>query len=197
MANVNRANGFRPDKSLFDGKWHTLVRKYEAANNRSSTNNSGDIYIGDVVSLSSGKAVPLTAVDGDALGVVVALGKAGSDTALNTENVARYYDPDNLSKRYLAYNEAGWVGVVPADGSLFSVQSAVADLTQGSIANISITGTAAHGNRTTGNSTQTITTGTGSGTCTVVEHVESPDNDTTAVNARYIVKFNSHINAIN
>lgn len=199
MANVDRANGFRPDKSLLGGYWHALVRKYPAVGTRSATNNSGDIYIGDVVTLTAGQAEPMTAVDGIALGVVVAVGKTSSATAQNTFNKdnANYFDADNLGKRYLAYNEAGWVGVVPVEDALFSVQSDVADLVQGDIADLAIVSTTARGSRTTSNSLQTITTGTGNGTVMVVEHEERPDNDTTAVNARFIVKFVTHKNPIN
>ena len=69
-------------------------------------------------------------------------------------------------------------------------------MTQGAEADIGITGTAARGNRTTGNSGQFVTTST-NGDVTVVELINSPDNDSCAVNARYLVKFNTHANAIN
>jgi len=195
MANKNAPNGFRPAKSLVGAPWTALVREYEVEAGRNATNNSGDIYIGDIVNVTAGYAVPVTTSGDAVLGVVVAVGTKNSATALNTDNTSRYFDPDNLSKRYLAYNEAGWVGVVPVEAVLFSVQSDVA-LVTGEGADIAIVGTGARGNRTTGNSTQYITTALNSDV-TVVEQITAPDNDPTAVNARYLVKFNLHANAIN
>lgn len=195
MANVDRANGFRPSKSLVGAPWTALVRSYPAIAGRSATNNSGDIYIGDIVVLNAGNVEPQVTSGGAVLGVVVAVGKDNSDTALNTDNATRYYDPDNLGKRYLAHDEAGYVGVVPAEACLFEVQSGIT-LVQGATADIAIVTTAARGNRTTGNSIQELTTST-NGDVAVVEMVTTPDNDPSSADARYIVKFTTHANAIN
>lgn len=196
MANVSRRQGFRPAKSLIGAPWNALVRLYPATTGRSATNNSGDIYIGDVVELSTGNAQPMTTSGGTALGVVVAVGTSASDTSLSTfdRDAEKYYDPDNLSKRYLAYDEAGYVGVVPVEAALFEVESAIT-LVQGATADIGITGTAAHGSRTTGNSTQFVNTATNNDV-TVVEYVRTPNNDITSADAKYIVKFNKHANPI-
>lgn len=202
MANVDRANGFRPVKSLIGAPWTSLVRTYPAVEGRSATNNSGDIYIGDIVELATGNAVPHVTVSvADTnlhLGVVVAVGTKNSDTALNTDNNHRYFDPDNLSKRYLAWDEDGYVGVVPMEACLFSVQAAASQLVgavQGDGAQITITGTTTRGSRTTGNSIQTVSTGA---EFTIVEHDTSPNNDTADAGglARYIVKSNFHANPI-
>ena len=195
MANVDRARGFRPAKSLLGAPMTSLVRSYPAVSGRSATNNSGDIYIGDVVEISGGNVQPMTTSGGTALGVVVAVGKDNSDTALNTDMATRYYDPDNLSKRYLAHDEDGYVGIVPAEGGLFQVQSSVDGLVQGSLADIAVTGTAARGSRTTGNSQQQLTTSV-NGDCEVVELVNAPDNDGSLVDADVIVKFNKVRNDI-
>ena len=191
MANVDRANGFRPVKSQLGAPWTSLVRHYPATTGRNGTNNSGDIYIGDIVEISGGYAQPMTTLGGAVLGVVVAVGKDNSETALNTDNAKRYYDPDNLSKRYLAYDEAGYVGVVPAEGCLFQVQSDATGMAQGSLADLGIATTAARGNRTTGNSLQFITTAATGNDVEIVEMVDSPDNDPSEVNGKYIVKFTS------
>ena len=192
MANVDRANGFRPSKSLVGAPWTSLVRSYPAAAGRTATNNSGDIYIGDVVTLTGGNAVAMDTA-GSALGVVVAVGTKASVTALNTDNVKRYYDPDNLSKRYLAHDEDGYVGVVPAEACLFSVQTGEVDYVQGDGGGLAITTTGERGSRTTGNSKQSLTSGAD---VTIVELEDRPDNDITAVNSRCIVKFNKHVNNI-
>jgi hypothetical protein len=139
----------------------------------------------------------MTTSGGTALGVVVGVGKDNSDTALNTDNTIRYYDPDNLSKRYLAHDEDGYVGVVPAEGVLFQVQSSASGLVQGAQADIAITGTAARGSRTTGNSRQEITTAVNNDV-EVVELVNAPDNDPALTEADVLVKFNKvrhHIDA--
>ena len=194
MANIDRKGGFRPAKTMLGHPWTALVRKYPAIAGRSGTNNSGDIYIGDVVTLDTGNATPMVTSGDPILGVVVAVGTSSSDTALNTENVAKYYDPDNLAKRYLAFDEAGYVGVVPAPFMLFSVQSGLTDLVQGSDMDIEIETTEARGSRTTGNSFQTGTTSVNAD-ISVVELEERPDNDTALIDARYIVKLNSYLEA--
>lgn len=184
MANVDRANGFRPSKSLVGAPWTSLVRSYPALDTGRTQTEAGNIYIGSVVNLTSSGDVKPAATTEAVLGVVVAVGTKNSETALNTDNVKKYFDPDNLSKRYLKFDEAGYVGVVPADVCLFSVQSSEADKTQGSTGAFG----ANTGSVTTGNSAVVIGAGND---VTVIEQEERPDNDTSAVNGRYIVKFNN------
>ena len=187
MANIDRKGGFRPAKSFLGHEWNGMLRMYPAADDR--TADVGDLFIGDPVTLVAGFIQPLAASGDDVLGVVVALGKANSATALNTDNVARYYDPDNLSKRHLAADEIGYVGVVPAALFQFSVQSDVVDGVQGVAMDITGLG-AAHGSLTTGNSFITATTSINADV-SVVEFDTRPDNDVSLVDARYLVKFNN------
>jgi hypothetical protein len=191
MANVDRPNGFRPSKTLIGAPWTALVREYTAADRSSdTTNNHGDIYIGDPVALSSGLVVPANS-GAAVVGVVVAIGP----TSANFGETG-YYDANNLGKRYLAYNEAGKVGVVPAEGVLFEVQSASdLDLVVGAEADFTLVAGAAHGSRTTGNSNVELTTDSDSDV-RVVEVVRTPDNDLTLANARYLVKFENTLNTL-
>lgn len=190
MANVDRPNGFRAAKSLIGAPWTSLIRQYEAADRSAdTTNNHGDIYIGDPVALSSGKVVPADSGD-TILGIAVAVGKDGTDFG-----EAGYYNPDNLEKQYLAYDEDGIVGVIPAEAAIFEIQSASdLDLALGSAADITNTAATTHGSRTTGRSNAELTTSVNSDV-TVVEFITTPDNDTTLANARYLVKFNTTANA--
>lgn len=180
MANVDRANGFRPTKSLLGAPWTSLVRNYPAIAGRTASS-AGDIYIGTPLTLTAAGNVQPAASKDAIIGVAAAV---GTDVG--------YYDPDNLTKRYLAYDEAGVVGVVPAEGVLFSVQHDVAAQVLGATANI-VTNA---GDRGTGNATTALVAGTVDGDVVIVEHDTRPDNDQTAVNARYIVKFVKHKNSI-
>ena len=184
MANVDRANGFRPVKSLIGAPWTSLVRAYPVSDTGRAAGDAGTIYIGSVVNLDSNGDIKPAATTEAVLGVVVAVGSDSSETALNTDNTMRYFNPDNLSKRHLLPTEGGYAGVVPADDCLFSVQSSD---TGKAIGSTGAFGTNS-GNTTSGNSTVVIGAGAD---VTVVEQDARPDNDTTAANARYIVKFNT------
>ena len=184
MANVDRPNGFRPAKTLSGSPWTGLLRRYEAADRSAdTTNNHGDIYVGDPVALSSGKVV--VADSGDTIiGVAVAVGKDASD-----HGEPGAFNPDNLEQRYLGLAEDGYVWVAPKEHILFEVQTAAdLDLVAGSTADISTDATEAHGSRTTGLSSCELVTSSNADV-TVVEDVTSPDNDVTLINARHLVKF--------
>lgn len=184
MANPDRPNGFRPVKSLIGAPINMMLRKYEAADRSAdTTNNHGDIYVGDPVSLSSGKVVPANS-GGTILGVCVGVGVDGSD-----HGDVGMFDPSNLEKRYLGLAESGYVWVCPAEGVLFEVQTAAdLDLVPGSAADISTDATEAHGSRTTGLSSCELVSSVNADVH-VVEDVAAPDNDTTLVNARHLVRF--------
>lgn len=191
MANVDRPNGFRPAKSLLGAPMTGLIRIYEAADRSAdTTQNHGDIYIGDPVKLVSGKVLPANSGD-TVIGVAVAV---GVDASIFGEG--GYFDPNNLGKRYLAYNEAGFVGVMPAEGVLYEVQSASdLDLVVGSEADTTVTASTTHGSRTTGVSSAELTTDSNSDV-RVVEVVTTPDNDLASANARYLVKFQITTNTL-
>ena len=188
MANTDRPNGFEFAKSHL-GAVQPQLRRYQAADRTAnSTGSWGDIYIGDPVALSSGKALPANKGDTVA-GVVVAIGKDSTGFG-ETQG----FDPDNLGKRYLAYSEPGYVWVVPAEGNTFRVQtSADLDLVAGSTADMNIVAATAHGSRATGNSNVELITASAADVI-VVENDLAIDNDTTLANATHFVRF---INAAN
>ena len=182
MANVDRPNGFRPAKSLLDSGWVGLVRQYDT-----DAAKAAGIGIGDAVILAADGNVEIAATNGTILGVAVGFGVTGT-----TFGATGYFDPDNLGKQHINAAEAGVVAVVPAEGVLFEVQTAVdLDLNVGDPADILATAF----NTTTGRSAQEITTSTNADV-KVVEHVTTPDNDLTLVNARHLVKFNDTENTI-
>jgi len=184
MANPDRPMGFRPVKSLTGHPINMMLRKYQAADRSAdTTNNHGDIYVGDPVALSAGKVVPANS-GGTILGVVVAVGQG----TINHGDVGAF-DPDNLMKRYLGYADAGYVWVCPAEDVLFEVQTASAlSLVAGSLADITNAAATAHGSRTTGLSSCELTTAVNNDIA-VVEDVVDNDNDTTLANARHLVEF--------
>lgn len=186
MANADRPNGFRPVKSLTGAPVNHMLRRYEAADRSAdTTNNHGDIYVGDPVALSSGKVVVANSND-TILGVAVAVGKDSSE-----HGEVGAFNADNLEQRHLAYNEDGYVWVAPAEGVLFEVQTASdLDLVPGSAADITNAANTAHGSRTTGVSSCELTTASNNDV-EVVEDVATPDNDTTIANARHLVQFTS------
>ena len=191
MANIDRANGFRPVKSLVGGDWTTLVRPYTAADRSAdTTGNHGDIYIGTPVKLVAG--LVLAANSGDTiLGVAV-----GTGTQTSTFGVDGYFNPSDLGKRFLAYDDDGIVGVVPAEMVLFEAQTNDdLDLVAGSLADISVAAATAHGDRVTGNSTAEIVVASNNDV-KVVEDKTTPDNDTTLENARHFVKFQTTENTL-
>jgi hypothetical protein len=186
MANPDRPNGFIPVGTLDGSPWNARVRRYEAADRTAdTTNNHGDIYVGDPVALSSGKVIPANSAAA-VVGVVVAVGKEAS-----VNNGVGPYNPENLSTRYAPLTDAtGWyVWVCPSVGTIFEVQSASdLDLAVGSPADINLVAATAHGSRTTGLSDVELTTASDNDVY-VVELKNSEDNDTTLANARYLVSF--------
>ena len=191
MANVDRPVGFRFAKSLSGTPVAAMIRKYTAADRSAdTTNNHGDIYVGDPVALSSGAVVPANSGD-TILGVAVAVGKDG-DTTFGDEG---YFNASSLETRHLAYDEDGIVAVIPAEGNLFEVQTASdLDLAIGAAADISTDAAEAHGSRSTGKSSCELVASTNADV-KVVENVTSPDNDVTLANAKHLVMFSTTTNA--
>ena len=196
MANVDRPNGFKFAKSLTGAAQAPVIRLYTAADRSAdTTNDHGDIYLGDPVAINASGLV-LPANSGDTiLGVCVAVGRADG-TIEHGEGILA--NADDLTERFAAHeNTTGIiVGVVPAEGSLFEVQTAAdLDLVHGSLADISTDATEAHGSRTTGKSTCELVTAVNNDV-KVVEHVTTPDNDITLTNARHLVKFQTTVNTL-
>ena len=182
MANKDRPNGFRFAKSLTGAPVSAMIRLYNV-----DSSNSTAVFLGDAVTLEADGNVAPAASGNTILGVVVGVGVDNVD-----HGETGYYNPANLEQRHLPGSTAGIVGVIPAEGNLFEVQTATAlDLAQGDPADLS----AGAGSTTTGVSAHEITTASNNDV-KVVEQVTTPDNDTSLVNARYIVMFPSVEHAI-
>ena len=186
MANPDRPNGLRPVGTLDGSPWNARVRKYPVADRSAdTTNNHGDLYVGDPVELSSGKVQCADSNDTIA-GVVVAVGKEES-----VNDGVGPYKASDLTQRYAPHADAtGWFAYVcPVEGVIFEVQSATdLDYFVGSSADINTAANTAHGSRTTGLSNCEITTASNNDV-KVVAIPDYPDNDSTLVNARYHVVF--------
>ena len=158
MANTSRAIGFKPVKTLSGAPWTGMIRYVDSlAADRSSdtTNNHGDIYIGDPISINTDKTVTPADTDELVSGVVVGIGISSSVDFGKTN----MYNADNLERRYLPYNEAGRIFYVPVNDVIFEVEEASdLDLLPGSLADITNAANTAHGSRTTGKSSCKITT---------------------------------------
>jgi hypothetical protein len=165
-----------------------MLRKMTVAARSDATNNHGDIYIGDPVTVSTAGVVSVADSGTAVVGVVVAV---GTDSVTHGDQGP--FNADNLSKQYLAHDEAGYVWIVPVNGVLFSVQTALdLDLSPGEKADTNIAAATAHGSRTTSRSTAELTTASNNDVM-VVEDDTSPNNDTSLANARHLVMFLSVI----
>lgn len=188
MANPNRANGFRPVGTLAGTPWNARVRRYQAADRTAdTTNNHGDIYVGDPVAFSSGLVVPANSGD-VVLGVCVA---CGYNASTNDQGIGPY-DPRDLTIRYSPLTDATantYIWVAPAEGGIFEIQSASdLDLLVGATADHNVTAATTHGSRTTGKSNAQMVADTNDD-LRIVEIPLYPDNDSTIANARYWVMF--------
>ena len=85
---------------------------------------------------------------------------------------------------------------MPAEGNIFEIQTAAdLDLVAGSAADINLIANTTHGDRTSGNSIVELVADSNHD-ITVIEDVTTPDNDTTLVNARHLVKFTDTVNTL-
>ncbi len=190
MANIDRARGFRFAKTLSGAPVSAMVRKYDAADRSAdTTGNHGDIYIGDPLTLVTG-GVRVANSGESVIGVAVAVGNQ-DDIEHGAEG---YFNASNLEDRFLAFDENGQVGVIPATDNLFEIQtSADLDLTIGSQADMTTAAATAHGSRTTSRSTVELAAASNNDV-RVVENVEDPQNDITLTNARHLVMFTDIVN---
>ena len=191
MANVDRPNGFRFGKTLNGAPVAAMIRRYEAADRSAdTTNNHGDIYLGDPVTLVNGRVQVANSND-PVLGVAVATGADG-DTNFGNEG---YFNADNLQERYLAADQDGIVAVIPAENSLFEIQTASdLDLLPGSMADMNTAAATAHGSRTTSRSTVELVVAANNDV-RVVEQIVTPDNESDMANARHLVQFVDIVNS--
>ncbi|KKK92538.1 hypothetical protein LCGC14_2701910 [marine sediment metagenome] len=175
MANADAAFGFRPIKS--DGAPYTGQTErvyFNAAETKAA-------FIGDVVKISTRAA--------DATGTPAVKIATGGNVAYGVITSFEA-DPDNLSNQTRVTVTKRFANVVRVDNLEFEVQAA----TNPGLAtvNSNIAYTYAAGSTVTGLSKTEIDTPTTatSGDCQIVRGVNREDNDLTASNAVWVVKFN-------
>ncbi|MEK0326185.1 MAG: hypothetical protein QQN63_10835 [Nitrosopumilus sp.] len=186
MANTDRPNGFKASKTLNGSPVAHMLRKLTVAARSDSTNDHGDIYIGDPVKVSVAGVVTV-ADSGDVIyGVCAGVGIDNVD-----HGDTGMFKADDLETRYLPDATAGFIWVYPKENMLFEIQSeSDLDLTINAQADINLKGSgAAHGSQTTSQSNVELEADANSDV-TVVELQAAPDNDTTLAFARYLVSIN-------
>lgn len=176
MANPDRPSGFRPVKTLSGAPWSSMVRSV-------GVTDGTDIFIGDLISLTSNLAAVSATNDATFLGVAVGFGKVDAASG----EYASAYNPDNLTTIYYddsASTHTEWrVWYVPVDEMIFEVQSN-ADLDAAVGDPVDLVATA--GNTTTGRSNQEVGANTNTD-MRIVEIPSYPNNDSTLTNTRYLV----------
>ena len=176
MANVDRPNGFKVVKTLSGAPISSMIRSV-------GVTDGTDIFVGDMVTLTSGLAAVTASNDTAILGVAVGFGKKDA----MSQQVSGPFNADSLMTRYYddsASTHTDWVCFyVPIDDVVLEAQTATA-LTKLPGETVDILATA--GDTTTGQSRQEITTSSNAD-FTVVEIPSYPDNDPTAVWGRYWV----------
>ena len=177
MANPDRPRGFTPVKTLSGAPWTSMIRSI-------GVTDGADMFIGDMLTLTSNLAAVSATNDAAFLGVAVGFGKVDSASGL----YAGAYNPDNLTTLYYddsASTHTQWrVFYVPANGVIFEAQSnADLDLAVGDTCDLLATA----GNTATGRSQQEIAASSNTD-FTVVEIPQYPDNDSTLTNTRYWVQ---------
>ena len=174
MADTDAPFGFRAvgnDGGVFNGQTQRCVFNTAATK---------DTFIGDPVKMDAtdsiaGYAAVQIATAGDLVYGVV--------TSIEA-------NPDNLSLQYRVSATERFCQVARADNTLFEVQAAGNPGLAGPNSNIAMLVTA--GSAYSGNSKTEITTVSVNSTqdCQLVYGVDAPDNDLTASNARWVIKFN-------
>jgi hypothetical protein len=185
MANVDRPNGFRAAKTLNGSPMSAMLRKLTVAARTDSTNDHGDIYIGDVVKMSLAGVVTVADSGEIIYGVVAGV---GVDNVEHGET--GMYKADDLEQRYLPDAVAGFVWVYPKENMLFEIQTPTdLDLTVGELSDTNCTAASVHGIQASGVSNVELVDGSNNDV-TVVELVTRPDNDPTLAFARVLVAIN-------
>ena len=184
MANPDKPQGFKFAQTL-DGSAATGMSRKLTVAARSESDAHGHIFIGDPIKVSIAGVVTV-ADSGDVIyGVCVGIGTDSID-----HGPTGMYVADNLERRYLDDVTAGFVWVIPKENAVFEIQSASdLDLTIGAEADINTAAATAHGTLVTGFSTCEVTT-KANADVTVVTIVDTPDNDSTLANTRYLVTIN-------
>lgn len=185
MANVTRSNGYTPAKSMLAvGGFNGRVNKYVATDTTA-------MYVGDIVKLDGATGTgaeagyrgvtAITATTDVPVGVVV--GFAPLVTNLN------------LPQSYKAADGTDRVVYVSDDPNTIFEANTIATIAQADVGlNISTTTTA--GSSTTGQSAMELDGATEAVTNTFIFRIvgfkDSPDNDSSLINQRTLVRFNRH-----
>lgn len=174
MANPDRPRGFTPITHVSGSPWTGYVRTV-------GVTDAADMFVGDMLNLTSNLALAGTTNDATFLGVAVGFGKVDKATGKYSGS----FNPDDLSTTYYddsASTHSEWrVFYVPARDMVFEVQSnADLDLAVGDPCDLINTA----GSTATGRSNHEV----GSNTNTDFKVVDIPqyeDNDSTLTNTRY------------
>lgn len=186
MANTSRA-GLRPVKPKYGGASIPALIFLQAADRTAdTTGNHGDIYIGDPVALSGGKAIVANS-NANVIGVCVAVGKGSTE---NTDAI-NFFNMDTPSQQYAPLTDAGvyWVLIARANDWIFEGETATA-LTKvvGDTMDLDTAASTAHGSQTTSQSNCRLTTSSNADV-KVVENNQDIDNVTTTIYGKYRFEF--------
>ena len=185
MANPDKPRGFKFAQTMNGSPAVGMMRKLTVAA-RSEADDHGHIFIGDPVKVSIAGVVA-AANSGDVIyGVCAGIGTTG-DIDHGTPGM---YVSNDLERRYLDDVTAGSIWVIPKENAVFEIQSdSDLDLTIGAEADVNISAGSTHGVLATGQSNVELTT-LANADVTVVTIVDTPDNDSTLANTRYLVTIN-------
>lgn len=177
MPNPDRPSGFRAVKTLSGAPISSMARSV-------GVTDSADIFIGDLLTLTSNLAAVSATNDTAFLGVAVGFGKVDSMSG----SYAGAYNPDNLTTLYYddsaSINTEWRVWYIPVNDVIFEAQSnADLDLAVGDTCDLLATA----GNTATGRSNHEIAASSNAD-FNVVEIPDYPDNDSTLANTRYWVQ---------
>ena len=177
MANVDAPRGFTPIKMLNGSPWMGQVRTIVPTDGT-------DVFIGDMITLTSNAGAVTATNDANILGVVVGVGKNNGLTG----ETATAFNPDDLTTLY--YDDSASTHTdfvlyyVPVDDMIFEVQTAAdLDLSAGDACDIIATHS---GSTVTGRSGQEITSSTNAD-FVVVEIPQIVGDDPTLANANVYI----------
>ena len=176
MANVDRPNGFRPVKTLSGAPLASVIRTV-------GVTDGADLFIGDVLELTSGLANVAATDQTNYLGVAVGFGMVDADGI-----PLGPFNPDDLGKRYYddsASTHTDWVVYyAPANDCIFEAQFDEVPADTVAIGQGYDLAPGAGGSTTTGLSSFELDGTTGDTDCVTVEIPKYPDNDPTLVHGR-------------
>ena len=176
MANVDRPNGFRPVKTLSGRPVNGVIRTV-------GVTDGADLFVGDVLELTSGLANVAATDQTNYLGVAVGFGKVDADGI-----PLGPYNPDSLGTTYYddsASTHTEWVVYyAPANDCVFEAQFDEAPAQTPAIGQGYDIAPGAGGSTVTGKSSFELDGTTGGTDCVTVEITKYPDNDPTLIYGR-------------